>query len=282
MELHAGAKGNGRVLGTTSDKPAHRDLSAHHTPQWRKMTEQIDWQAKQPSQVACFFENPTCWGAWDTTCEYKAKDITLSITWRRESWKEGALDDLPWKDERGPSSITRILEPFQRQSREIWQTEWSAYGLFRAYRYYPELNWTELSAQWFPSLLCGVFAGTYSPYILNMFRIYLPLAFSHIFTLYSWRVQSLRTSRFQPDGSAHLDKRRRQTRLFQLTHASISTDQRRLIIVSKPAQTRALLTLQRYSAMSVFVRMRWIAKAYLWASRFKGSTMDYLPLEYEY
>ena len=54
------------------------------------------------------------------------------------------------------------------------------------------------------------------------------------------------------------------------------------MIVSKPVQTRAQFTLQLYSGMSVFVRMRWIAKAYLWASRFKGSIGDYLPLENEY
>ena len=30
-----------------------------------------------------------------TSCGHKAKDITPSITWRREAWKEEALDDLP-------------------------------------------------------------------------------------------------------------------------------------------------------------------------------------------
>ena len=35
--------------------------------------------------------------------------ITPSIAWRREAWKEEALDDLPWKDERG-----------HRQSDEHW------------------------------------------------------------------------------------------------------------------------------------------------------------------
>ena len=50
-----------------------------------------------------------CWEAWDTTCRHKAKDITPPIAWRREAWKEEALDDLPWKDERGPSSIRRNI-----------------------------------------------------------------------------------------------------------------------------------------------------------------------------
>ena len=31
----------------------------------------------------------------DTICGHKAKDIILSIAWRREAWKEEPLDDLP-------------------------------------------------------------------------------------------------------------------------------------------------------------------------------------------
>ena len=33
----------------------------------------------------------------------------------REAWKEEALHDLPGKDERGSSSVSRTLQPFQRQ-----------------------------------------------------------------------------------------------------------------------------------------------------------------------
>ena len=84
-------------------------------PEWREMTEQIDWRAKQLSQVAGFSEDLKCWGAWNTTSGHNAKDITRSITWRREAWKEEALGDLPWKDERGPSSLRWTLELFQRQ-----------------------------------------------------------------------------------------------------------------------------------------------------------------------
>ena len=51
-----------------------------------------------------------------TTCGHKAKDITRSIAWRREALKEEALDDLPWKDERGPSSIRRTVEPFWKMT----------------------------------------------------------------------------------------------------------------------------------------------------------------------
>ena len=47
------------------------------------------------------------------------------------------------KDKRGPSSIRRTLELFQRQCwGNFGETGWSTYGLFRAHRYYLELDWT--------------------------------------------------------------------------------------------------------------------------------------------
>ena len=53
-------------------------------------------------------------------------------------------DDLPWKDERGPSSVAQTLEPFQRQHwGHFWETGWSTYGLFRAHRYHLQLIWIE-------------------------------------------------------------------------------------------------------------------------------------------
>ena len=87
-------------------------------PQWREMTEQIDWRAKQLSQVTCVSEDLKCCGASDTTCGHKAKDITPSNAWRREAWKQKALEDLPRKDERGLSSVRPTLEPPQRQRWE--------------------------------------------------------------------------------------------------------------------------------------------------------------------
>ena len=95
--------------------------------------------------VACISEHRKCWGAWDTTCGHKTRDITPSIAWSREAWNEEALDDLPWKDERIPSSIRRIIwNCFKSMLRKFWETECSAYGLFRTHRYHLELNWTEL------------------------------------------------------------------------------------------------------------------------------------------
>ena len=108
-------------------------------PEWREMTKQTVWQAKQPLQVACISEDIMCWGAWDTTCGHKAKDSTPLNAWRREAWKEEAFNDLPWKDERGPSSIRWTLGLFQRQRWEnCWKTGWSTYfyGVLWAHWYH--------------------------------------------------------------------------------------------------------------------------------------------------
>ena len=42
---------------------------------------------------------------------------------KREAWKEEALHDLPWKDERGQLSIRQTVELFQRQ---LWGNFWEA------------------------------------------------------------------------------------------------------------------------------------------------------------
>ena len=44
-------------------KPPVGVLAALDMPEWRETTEQIDWRAKQPSQVACFSEDLKCWWA---------------------------------------------------------------------------------------------------------------------------------------------------------------------------------------------------------------------------
>ena len=62
--------------------------------------------------LTCVSQDLKRWGAWDTTCGHKTKNIRPSIVWRREAWKEKALEDLLWKDERGPSSTGRISDFF--------------------------------------------------------------------------------------------------------------------------------------------------------------------------
>ena len=41
--------------------------------EWKDMTKQIDWWAKQLSQVVCISGDLKCWKAWNTTCKRKAK-----------------------------------------------------------------------------------------------------------------------------------------------------------------------------------------------------------------
>ena len=126
-------------------------FSVSLTPTWESLNGLVQWALRQTfegppifwlstKKAACFSEELKCRGARDATCRLKAEDITPSIAWRREAWKEEALDDLPWKDGRGPSSIRRTLELFQTQSwGNVWETGRSAYGLFRAHRNHLEL-----------------------------------------------------------------------------------------------------------------------------------------------
>ena len=73
---------------------------------------------------------------WEMICIYY-KNSFFEI----EAWKEEALDNLPWKAPRGPST-RRTLEPFQRHRwGNFWETGWSACGLFQEHRYHLELNW---------------------------------------------------------------------------------------------------------------------------------------------
>ena len=70
---------------------------------------------------------------------HKAKDITPLI-----AWKEEVLDNLPWKDERGPSSTRQTLEPFQRQRWENFR-ETGFSECIDTLLIWTELNWTELN-----------------------------------------------------------------------------------------------------------------------------------------
>ena len=61
--------------------------------------------------------------------------------------ERGNARNLPWKDERGPSSIRRTLEPFQRQQCRNFREMGEAhnYRLFWSHRYRVELNWMNWS-----------------------------------------------------------------------------------------------------------------------------------------
>ena len=79
------------VKWSTSTSENSCGCTALDMPEWREITEQTDWWAKQPSEFACFSEDLKCWAASDTTCVHKAKGITPLITWRREAWKEESV-----------------------------------------------------------------------------------------------------------------------------------------------------------------------------------------------
>ena len=88
------------VSYSTSTSENSCGCTALNMSEWKEMTKQIAWQEKQPWQLACVLEDLKCWGVWVTTCGHTAKDVTLSIAWRREVWKEEVLDGLLWKGEK--------------------------------------------------------------------------------------------------------------------------------------------------------------------------------------
>ena len=80
--------------------------------------------------------------AINTTCRHTAKDVTPPIAWRREALKEEALNDLPWQDERGLSSVRRTF--FKGNVGETSERQCGAHMGFSE-RIDTILNWTELN-----------------------------------------------------------------------------------------------------------------------------------------
>ena len=69
-------------LPSPEDSCGYTALSWTRRSQGKWPSRSLDWREKQPSQA---WENLKCWEAWDTACGHKAKDITASIGWRRET-----------------------------------------------------------------------------------------------------------------------------------------------------------------------------------------------------
>ena len=136
--------------------PIPVQLCCHYyvqVPEWREMTEQTEWRVKQPTQVACFWKDLKCWGAWDTTCGHKAKCITPSITWRRGMERRSTRWSSLKGWEKAIVSQTSIRTVFHRQCQgNLWERGWSACGLFQVHRYHLELNWTEQVQCYLPVL----------------------------------------------------------------------------------------------------------------------------------
>ena len=108
--------------------------------------------------MACVLEDLEFWGAWNTTCGHKAKDITPSTAWRREAWKEEVLDDWRW-----PSLVLSrktLLEKTRKRHRqpdEAWkrfkgnvgEASERRDGAHRGFseRIYAILNWIKLNSK---------------------------------------------------------------------------------------------------------------------------------------
>ena len=63
------------------------DCAVLNTLESMEMTEQTEWRAKQPSQMACIStDGLKCWGAWDTTSGHGSRhnDVRLpSLLWQQ-------------------------------------------------------------------------------------------------------------------------------------------------------------------------------------------------------
>ena len=77
---------------------------------------------------------------------------TSAITSRRQTWEEEALNDLPWKDERGPlpSSTRLILEQFQGNDGKTFARQGRAHMGFAEHTVFI-LSWNDLSLLATPS-----------------------------------------------------------------------------------------------------------------------------------
>jgi len=129
------------------------------TLEWREMTEQIDWRAKQPSQMARFSEDLKCWEACVTTCGHKAKDIT-PINHMEERGMENGSSRRSYlkRTGEGHCKSDKHWNRFKSNFGEKSERRGGAHnnGLFRADKYHLELNWTELT--WYFSSLFIYFA----------------------------------------------------------------------------------------------------------------------------
>ena len=117
---------NSCTLSLTLLTPSQQQSVCMHGCYWhdteqksesKEMTEQIDWRAKQPSHAGCASEHLKCWGAWDTICGYKAKDITPLIVWRRRALRieRGSAQRSSLRGWEKRTSIRPTLELFQGQ-----------------------------------------------------------------------------------------------------------------------------------------------------------------------
>ena len=102
----------------------------------REMTGQIDWQAKQPSQVACISGDLKCWGTWDTTYRHKAKKSHNRSSRREKHRQRKCSMTFLERWERATVNWNSFKGNAEETSSERW-----LYRLFQVGRCCSELNW---------------------------------------------------------------------------------------------------------------------------------------------
>ena len=103
------------------------------------MTEQIDWWAKQPSQVACVSEDLKCWGAWDATRvsrhhtidRLEERCVERGIV--RQSSLKGRQRTIVHQTNIRTASMATLVKHLRDCVERI------CYGLFRVHRSIPSL-----------------------------------------------------------------------------------------------------------------------------------------------
>ena len=115
-------------------------------PEWREMTEQVDWRENQPSQMACILEDPRVLRSLRHYLQAQSQGHHTICHLEERGVERGSARRSSLKGRERPSSVRQTLEPFQRQRwGNFWETGWKAYGLFRARRYHLEPKGASLS-----------------------------------------------------------------------------------------------------------------------------------------
>ena len=81
----------------------------------------------------------------DTTGRHKTKELMALVKWGREVWKKEVINNLPWKDERGSSSVRQTLEYFKGNAGET-SKRWGGACMGFSKRIDTILCWTELNS----------------------------------------------------------------------------------------------------------------------------------------
>ena len=112
-------KQTGMCQWSTSTFENSCGCTALDKPEWRETTEQIDWRAKPTITRGLRLGGSKVLRSLSHYLRAQSQGHhTIDHLEEREAWEEEALDDLPWKDKRGPSSIRRTFAEFESSVRQ--------------------------------------------------------------------------------------------------------------------------------------------------------------------